>query len=194
MGSLFLCALGSCWFLGLGLWCLLLYYLDWSLFLLLNFLHWCGFLGFSLWCFFSWGGFHWSSWFSMTVMGGFLLLDVLGEDLVVLCLVILGLLKLLNLCSLDELLSSDSLLSDESLNLGGFVESLISLFDFSSNNVLSDIVLLSESEDLSDVVGSLGAESSWLISIGDTFDFSISLLGDSEGNNGKIWAANASSY
>jgi hypothetical protein len=82
---------------------------------------------------------------------GFLLLDVFGEDLVVLDLVFLCLLEACEFVSLFDLLSSDSLLSNESLDLGGLEESLISLLDFSSDDVLSDIISLSESEDLSDV-------------------------------------------
>ena len=104
------------------------------------------------------------------------LLDVLGEDLVVLGLVFLGLLESVDLLSLDELLSSQSLLGHESLDLGGLVESLVTLLDFSANNVLSNIVLLSEGEDLADVVGTLGSESAGLVSVSNTFDLSITLL------------------
>jgi hypothetical protein len=82
---------------------------------------------------------------------GFLLLDVFGEDLVVLDLIFLCLLEAGEFVSLFDFLSSDSLLSNESLDLGGLEESLISLLDFSSDDVLSDIISLSESEDLSDV-------------------------------------------
>jgi hypothetical protein len=82
---------------------------------------------------------------------GFLLLDVFGEDLVVLDLVFLCLLEASEFVSLVDLLSSDSLLSNESLDLGGLEESLISLLDFSSDDVLSNIISLSEGEDLSDV-------------------------------------------
>lgn len=121
------------------------------------------------------------------------LLDVLGEDLVVLGLVVLGLLVSGELGSLVNDLSSDSLFSNESLDLGGFVESLVTLLDFSSDYVLSHIVLLSQDEGLSDGRGSLGAESSGLVAIGNTFDFSITLLNDSEGDNGKIGTADAAS-
>jgi hypothetical protein len=121
------------------------------------------------------------------------LLDVLGEDLVVLDLVDLGLFVSGELVSLFDSLSSDSLFSDESLDLGGFVESLVTLLDFSSDYVLSHIVLLSQGEGLSDGRGSLGAESSGLVTIGNTFDFGITLLDDSESNNGEIGTADAAS-
>lgn len=127
------------------------------------------------------------------VSSSLLLLDVLGEDLFVLGLVILGLLVSGELVSLGKGLSSESLLGDESLDLGGFVESLVTLLDFSSHDVLSNIILLSQGEGLSDGRGSLGAESSGLVTIGNTFDFSITLLDDSEGNDGKIGTADAAS-
>lgn len=134
------------------------------------------------------------NWGSMTVtVSGFSFLDILGEDFIVLGLLFLGFLESVDLLSLHELLSSDSLFSNESLDLWWFVESLITLLDFSSNNVLSNIVLLSESEDLSNVAGSLGAESSWLVTVGNTFDFLVTLLDDSEGNDSKIWATDATS-
>jgi len=41
------------------------------------------------------------------------------------------------------------------------------------------------------VVGSLGAESAWLVVGGDSVNLSITLLDDSEGNDGKIRAADA---
>lgn len=124
---------------------------------------------------------------------GFSFLDVLGENLIILCLGFFGGLVAFNLLSLLESLSSESLFGDESLDLWRFVEGLVSLLDFSSDDVLSHIIGLSQGEDLSNVVGSLGAESSGLITIGDSFDFSITLLDDLEGNNGKVWAADATS-
>lgn len=119
------------------------------------------------------------------------LLDVLGEDLVVLGLEFLGLLEAVDLCALDDLLSSESLLGDESLDLGGLVEGLVALLDFSSHNVLSHVVGLSESEHLSDVAGSLGSESAGLGVGGHSVDFGLTLLDDLEGNNGKIGTADA---
>jgi len=155
----------------------------------ISFLLW-GSLGFSFLGFdlsgglFNWGG---------VTVSSFSLLDVLWEDLVVLGSLLLGSLESVDLLSLDELLSSESLLGDESLDLWWLVESLVSLLDFSSDNVLSNIVLLSEGEDLSNVVGSLGAESSWLVTVSNTFDLLIALLDDFELDDGKIWTADAAS-
>lgn len=122
---------------------------------------------------------------------GLSLLDVLGKNLVVLGLEFLGLLEAVDLCALDELLSSQPLLGDESLDVGGLVESLVTLLDFSSHNVLSHVVGLPESEHLSDVAGSLGSESAGLGVGGDSVDFGLTLLDDLEGNNCKIGTADA---
>ncbi len=128
-------------------------------------------------------------------MGGSLsFLDVLGEDLVVLGFEFLGLLEVVDLGLLDEVLSPESLLSDESLDLGGLVEGLVTLLDFSSNNVLSNVVALSEGEDLSDVAGSLGAESAGLVVGGHAIDVGIALLDDLESDDSQIGAADAASH
>ena len=122
------------------------------------------------------------------------LLDVLGEDLVVLGLVVLGLLEAGGLLSLFEGLSPESLFGDESLDLGGLVEGLVALLDFSPDYVLPHIVLLSEGEGLSDGGGSLGAEASGLVAVGHAFDFGVSLLGDAQGDDGEVGATDAASH
>jgi hypothetical protein len=127
------------------------------------------------------------------VMGS-LFLDVLGEDLFILGLGLLFLLVSLLLLLLVDSLSSESLLSDESLYFRGFVEGLVTFLDFSPDNVLSDIILLPESEHLSDVVGSLGSESSWLVTISNTLNLTFSLLGDLKSNHSKIGSTDAASY
>ena len=119
------------------------------------------------------------------------LLDVLGENLVVIGSKLLGLLEALDLSLLGELLSSKSLLGNESLDLRALVESLVTLLDLTAHNVLSHVVLLAESEHLADVAGSLGAESSGLVVGGDTLDVSITLLDDLKGDDSKIGAADA---
>ena len=124
---------------------------------------------------------------------GFLLLEVLGEELLVGDVSFFTLNPSFLLFSLHDSLSSDSLLGDESLYGWCFVESLVSSLDLSSDNVLGDIVLLSKSECLSDVLGSLWSESSWSGLIGESWNVSLSLDENSKGNNGKIWAADASS-
>lgn len=120
-------------------------------------------------------------------------LDIGGKSLFVLSSELLLSLVSQNLGLLEDSLSSKSSLSDESLDLRRFVEGLVTFLDFSSDNILSNIISLSEGEDLSDVVGSLGTKSSGLVTISNTFDISITLLDDSEGNNSKIGSADASS-
>ena len=160
-------------------------------------LSWGGFLGIGLLGWGSWGlGWSWSwGWLWMGLLGGsLLLLQVLGEELLVGDGGLLGFNPSLLLDSLVHNLSSDSLLGDESLDAWRLVEGLVTSLDLSSNNVLSDIILsLSENESLSDVVGSLWSESSWSLSIGKSGDVLISLDENLEGNNGKIWATDASS-
>ena len=94
----------------------------------------------------------------------------------------------------SENLSSDSFFSNKSLNLSGFVESLISFFKFSSDNVLSYIILFSQSESLSDVIGSFWSKSSWSLSISKSSKFLWSFFNNFKCNYGKIWTTDASSY
>jgi hypothetical protein len=75
-----------------------------------------------------------------------------------------------------------------------FEEGLVTNLDLSSDNVLLDVILsLSEDESLSDVVGSLWSKSSWSVDIGKSGNVLVSLDEDLEGDDSKIWAANASS-
>jgi len=153
-------------------------------------LSWGGGLGWGSW------GLGWSwGWLWGSLLGGsLLLLEVLGEELLVGDSGLLGFDPLLLLDSLVDNLSSDSLLGDESLDAWRFVEGLITSLDLSSNDVLSDIILsLSQDEGLSDVVGSLWSESSWSLNIGKSSNVLISLDENLKGNNGEIWATDASS-
>ena len=139
----------------------------------------------------------WGSWLGgggLGLLGSLLLLEVLGEELLVSDMSLLTSLPSVLLDLLVDSLSSNSLLGDESLNLWGLVESLVSVDEFSLDNVLSNIIdLLSEGERLDDVVGSLWSESSWSLNVGESFDLGVSLDENLKGNDGKIWSANASS-
>ena len=90
-------------------------------------------------------------------------------------------------------LSSDSLFSNKSLNFWSFIKSLISFFDFSSDNILCNIVLFSQSKGLSDMTGSLWSKSSWSFSISESCYFWWTFLNNFKSNNCKIWATDASS-
>jgi hypothetical protein len=142
----------------------------------------------------SWGGNLGLNNWGRFLGGSLLLLQVLGEEFLISDMSLLGFDPGLLLVSLADDLSSDSLLGDESLDAWRFVESLVSNLDLSSDDVVSNIILsLSEDESLSDMVGSLWSKSSWSIGIGKAGNILISLDKDLKGDDGKIWAANASS-
>ena len=130
-------------------------------------------------------------------LGCFLLFQVFRKELFVSNMSLNASLKLILLDLLVDNLSSDSLFSDKSLYLWCFVESFfgisLSFFNFSSNNVLSHIILLSKNKGLSDSVCSFWTESSWSLVVGEAFDFAFSLNEHFESDNSKIWSANASS-
>ena len=116
----------------------------------------------------------------------------MGEELFVLGESFLGDLVSLLLGVLDDSLSAESLLSDESLDLGGLVESLVATLDFTGNNVLADIVLLLvEGEGLDDVVATLGAESVGALDVGDSSDFAVTSLNNTEEDGRDVGVENA---
>jgi len=132
----------------------------------------------------------------LSLLLGLLLLQELGEELLVGNMGLLGCLPVGLLGVLVLNLSSDSLLGDESLNLWGLVEGLVRsllLGELSSNNVLGDIVLLSKSEGGSEGVGSLWSESSVSWGIGNSGNLFLSLLEDLKSDDSKIWSTDASS-
>ena len=102
-------------------------------------------------------------------------------------------------------LSSEPLLGDESLDLTSLGGLLLDLplfvtlllldrsLDLSPDNVLSHIVLLSESESSSDAADSLWSESSWSLRVGESSTLSLALLKNFEEKNSKIWSANETS-
>jgi len=127
------------------------------------------------------------------LLGSLLLLEVLGEELLISDAGLFAGLPSVLLDLLVEGLSSDSLLGDESLDLWGLEEGLVASLDFSSDNVLGHIVLLSEGESLSDGVGSLWSKSSWSLDISEAGNLTVSLLEDLEGDDRKVWSTDASS-
>jgi len=132
-----------------------------------------------------------SNFFS--VLSG-LLLSVFFEDLLVVSLSLSGSFPSGLLVSLVNSLSSESVVSDQSLDLGGLSsDGLAFLFDLSSDNKSSNVIILVQSEELSDLGGSLGAESLGDLIVGQTFDIGFTLLGDGESDNGKIGSDDAAS-
>ena len=93
---------------------------------------------------------------------------------------------------LDDGLAAETGLGDHALDSGGLVEGLVSTLDFTSNNVLADIVLLLvEGEGLDDVVSALHTESVGALDISDAGDLGITLLGDAEEDGGDIGSDDA---
>jgi hypothetical protein len=107
----------------------------------------------------------------------FLFLGVLGKEFLVLLVGLLGVLVAVLNFGLVELFASKTGLGDQALDLGGLVESLVLSLDFTTNNVLTNIILLLvKSECLNDVVSSLGTESVSAGNVGDTIDVFLTLL------------------
>ena len=129
----------------------------------------------------------------ISFVGSLLFLEIFREELLVSHRCFSRGLPGVDLTRLVESLTSVSLLSNKSLDLGGFVESLVTLGDFSANNILGNVILLSEGEGLSNLANSLGTESSGSLGVGESSDISITLLEDLEGNNTKIGSADAAS-
>jgi hypothetical protein len=124
-------------------------------------------------------------------VGSLLLLEVLGEQLLVSLGGLLAGLPVVDLGLLVDALSAESLLSDEALDLGGLEEGLVALLDLAPDDVLGHVVLLLEHEHFADVVGSLGSEASGLGIVSEPGDFLLALLDHLQGNGGEVRAADA---
>ena len=124
--------------------------------------------------------------------GSLLLLDILGDELLVLGGGLLGELETLLGGTLDQLLSAETLLSDQTLNLGGLPVSLVTSLDLSASNVLGDDVLLwVEAEDSSNLVLSLLEEAGADVLVGAALNLLVALLHDLELDDAEVWAGEA---
>jgi len=130
---------------------------------------------------------------ALLLVSDLLLLKVLGEELLIGDVSLLGSLPCANLTSLVDSLSSDSLLGDESLDLGRFVEGLVTLLEFSADDVFGEVILASESILLSDLASSLWAESSFSLLVGKAGNFTGTLLENLKGDDTKVRSTDASS-
>lgn len=91
--------------------------------------------------------------------------------------------------SLVKLFASKTGLSDQALDLGALVEGLVLSLDFTTNNILANIILLLvEGECLNDVVSPLGTESVGTGNVGYTIDVFLTLLDNTELNGSEVWA------
>ena len=123
--------------------------------------------------------------------GGLLLLDVLGEELLVLGSVLLGRLEAVELLALEDLLAAEALLGDQALDLGGLVVGLVTTLDLTASDVLADIVSLAEAEHLGDVSPPLLEEAGADVLVSAASDFLLTLLDDLEGDDGEVSASDA---
>jgi len=67
-------------------------------------------------------------------------------------------------------------------------------FDGSSDDVLGDRVRFVQGKELSDVVSSLGSESSWDLLVSESLDFAISLLDDDQVEDGQVVVNDATTH
>lgn len=102
-------------------------------------------------------------------------------------------LSVVDLLGLQSSLSLQGLRSHQSLDLWSLGVGLAVLLDGSSDDVVSDIVLLRQTKELSDVVGSLWTQSLWGGHVGQTFNVSLTLLDNGQSNNRQVLVDNAAS-
>lgn len=127
------------------------------------------------------------------LVGGLLLLEVLGEELLIGLVGLAGGLPRGELALLVVGLSAEALVGNDALDLGGLVEGLVALLDLAADNVLGDIVLLAESESLSDLASPLGTESARLLVVSEASNLAGTLLENLEGKDAKVGAGDAAS-
>lgn len=100
-----------------------------------------------------------------------------------------------NLVTLEDSFSTESLFSDHTLDFGSLVEGLVSLLNFTVDNVSLDIIeFLVKVEVLDDSVSSLLSKSVGEFNIGESSNFLISLGNNSEHDNGKVGSGDATSH
>lgn len=103
-------------------------------------------------------------------------------------------LSVLDLLGLQGSLSLQSLRGDQSLDLGSLgVGAAVLAGDFTSDDELSHVIFLGQTEELSDVVGSLGAQSLGDGGVGQTFDVGVTLLDDGQREDSQVLADDATS-
>lgn len=129
----------------------------------------------------------------LSLVGGLLLLEVLGEELLIGLVGLAGGLPRGELALLVVGLSAEALVGNDALDLGGLVEGLVALLDLAADNVLGDIVLLAESESLSDLASPLGTESARLLVVSEASNLAGTLLENLEGKDAKVGAGDAAS-
>lgn len=126
----------------------------------------------------------------------FLLLLSKSEQLGVLISVSLGLGNTSALQGLDASRALKDERRDETLDLRRLSLGLLlalSKLDWPSDNVLSDIIVFSKIEELTDLASSFWAQTTWDGGVGEAWDFSFSLLDNDKMEHGQIGVDNTSS-
>ena len=95
-------------------------------------------------------------------------------------------------------LSLESSTGDQSLNLrclGVWLGSFLLPGDLSSNNELTNVVLLGQVEEFADVVGSLRTKSLWYdrVSVGEAGNILLALLDNNQVQGLHVWSDDATS-
>lgn len=114
------------------------------------------------------------------------LVQTLSQQLSVLRSSVSLLSSVVDLLGLQSSLSLQSLRSDQSLDLWSLGEGLTVLLNGTSDNVVSNVIVLGQTEELSDVVGSLRTQSLWGGDIGQTLNVRLTLLDDSKSNDRQV--------
>jgi len=126
---------------------------------------------------------------------GLFLCHALGDEDVVLGLLLLLRLDLSALERVEVAAALEAEGGDEALDLGSFgvgLSTLLLLADnLTADNILPDIVLLGQVEEPPDLGGTLGAETLGEDGVGKTGDLSLALLNDDEGEDSDIGANDA---
>lgn len=122
------------------------------------------------------------------------LVQSLGQELSVLSGSLLLGNSISNLQSLQVSLSLQGLRSHQSLDLWSLgVGSAILASDLSSDDVLSNVILLGQAVEFSNVVGSLRTQSLWNSGVGQTLNVLLTLLDNDKGKSSNVLADNATS-
>lgn len=123
-----------------------------------------------------------------------LLVHTLGQQLSILVSSILGSLRASSLECDSVSLVLHSLRSDESLDLGGlgvWLGALLLGDDFTADDELANIILLAQTEESSDLGGTLGTEALGVDDIGEAWDFALALLDDGQSKDRQVLADDA---
>lgn len=121
------------------------------------------------------------------------LVQTLGQQLGVLGSSVSLLLGVVDLLGLQSSLSLQGLRSHQSLDLGGVGVHLAVLLHGGSNDVVSDVVLLGQTKELSDVVCSLRTQSLWSSHVSQALDVGVALLDHGQSNHGQVLVDDTSS-